>query len=128
MSSRSSNCERLLLQLTLNRTRSRASIPSTFDASVLQITYGVKASETDDKYHAMMERAMEVGEGVLTPGRYAVEALPFLRYLPSWLPGGRFKQYAAQVKTEVREIMNTLFEASRDQMVRTIHLYAVVTS
>ena len=74
-----------------------------------------------------MERAMEVGEGVLTPGRYAVEALPFLRYIPSWLPGGRFKQYAAQVKTEVEEIVSALFEAARDNRVRRIHLYAVLT-
>ncbi|KAH9926303.1 cytochrome P450 98A3 [Epithele typhae] len=86
-----------------------------FDAGVLKIFYGLEVTDSDDQFHAMIERAVHVGEATLTPGRFSVEVLPILLYLPSWFPGGGFKRFAADSKKEVAHIVDTLYDAAKER-------------
>ena len=90
---------------------------SMFDATVLKVVYGIEVSAKDDRYHLMAERALEISEDVLTPGRNLAEVLPFLLRLPAWMPGGRFRRSADQAKHEIQGILSTLFQAGKDCMV-----------
>lgn len=55
------------------------------------ITYGKMISSMDDEYVVVAEMAAEGGSKALMPGAYWVEFMPFLRYLPSWVPGTSFR-------------------------------------
>ncbi|KAG9043859.1 hypothetical protein FS837_009050 [Tulasnella sp. UAMH 9824] len=49
---------------------------------------------------------------------YVVDLLPFLKYLPAWLPGMEFKRYAARWKKEIEDIRRAAFETVKETAVR----------
>lgn len=83
---------------------------SAFTAHVIRVTYGIVL---DNHYYEMVERVLEVAEKILTPGRYAVEALPFLRNIPAWLPGSQFKRFAAEARRDVTTVVDRLFSTAK---------------
>ncbi|KAI1788178.1 cytochrome P450 98A3 [Ganoderma leucocontextum] len=104
-------------------------IKFTFAAMVMGAIYGIEICEPHDKYYHMVERMAEVGEEILVPGRFPVEAFPVLRYLPSWFPGGAFKKWAADAKRDILYTVDYLFDgaitmvttdASKGSMIRRI--------
>ena len=83
----------------------------------MRVAYGIELEEEDDEYFHMIEEIGVVGEAISVPGNFPVEAIPMLRYLPSWAPGGKFKQWAADAKVFFQSTLNKLFSASVDAIV-----------
>ncbi|PIL25374.1 cytochrome P450 [Ganoderma sinense ZZ0214-1] len=109
-----SDAARNLIRLILQSPGDLGShIKFTFAAIVMGALYGIELREPHDKYYHMVERMGEVGEEILIPGRFPVEAFPVLRYLPSWFPGGGFKKWAADAKRDISSIVDYLFEGSK---------------
>jgi len=57
----------------------------------MSVAYGLKALKKKDPY---VTNAREAAVGLMLaqyPGRFLVESLPFLKYVPSWFPGAEFK-------------------------------------
>ena len=84
----------------------------------MRIIYGIELSEANDKYFEMVKRISDIGEDITVPGRYPVEAIPLLRFLPAWFPGVQFKRYAASARRDVLFIRDQLFESAKTAMVR----------
>ncbi|KAJ2929185.1 hypothetical protein H1R20_g7906, partial [Candolleomyces eurysporus] len=61
----------------------------------LSMAYGIEMKAKNDPYVRMSERAMSGLVLSGTPGRWLVDVLPFLKYVPSWLPGAGWKRQAA---------------------------------
>ena len=83
----------------------------------MRITYGLELSATNDKYFMMAQRLVEIGEDITVPGRYPVEAIPLLRFLPAWFPGAHFKRFAARARRDITSIKDQLFESAKTAMV-----------
>jgi hypothetical protein len=49
-----------------------------------------------------------------------VNRFPFLRYIPSWLPGAGFKSYAAAIKKVMNEQQEAPFKYATDSLVRIL--------
>ena len=64
---------------------------STFAGTVVKILYGFDVSERNDPFITTMEKVME-GLQAFTPGRYLVESLPIIRFIPGWMPGAGFQK------------------------------------
>ncbi|KAI0740350.1 cytochrome P450 98A3 [Earliella scabrosa] len=94
-----------------------AHLKFTFAAITMRISYGIELQKANDKYFAMIERLAEVGESITVPGRFLVEAIPWLRFVPSWLPGAGFKRYAAAAKQDILYTVDYLFGTAKDAMV-----------
>ncbi|KAJ7853756.1 cytochrome P450 [Mycena leptocephala] len=62
---------------------------------ILRITYGYQTAPQDDKFLVLAEKVIAAFSLATQPGAWAVDILPWLRHLPSWFPGMRFKQTAA---------------------------------
>ena len=92
---------------------------STFAATVMRITYGIELSETNDKYFMMVQRLAEIGEDIAVPGRYPVEAIPLLRFLPAWFPGAYFKRFAEDNRPVTLRVLNRPFDTIKEQRVST---------
>ena len=90
---------------------------SAFAAAVTGVIYGIEIREAHDEHFKMVERMGEVGEAILIPGKFPVEAFPVLRFLPSWFPGGGFKKFAADAKRDISYIVDHLFETAKTVMV-----------
>ena len=101
---------------------------STFAAITMRISYGIELQQANDKYFAMIERLAEVGESITVPGRFLVEAIPWLRFIPSWLPGAGFKRYAAAAKRDILYTVDYLFGTAKDAMVSSDTTQALLHS
>ncbi|KAI0749864.1 cytochrome P450 98A3 [Daedaleopsis nitida] len=91
-----------------------------FAAVVMHVVYGIELHESNDKYFGMIERVAEVGEEITIPGRFPVEAIPWLRFLPSWFPGAGFKKYAAEAKRDTLFTLENLFDTAKAKLVGLI--------
>ncbi|EPT01646.1 hypothetical protein FOMPIDRAFT_124761 [Fomitopsis schrenkii] len=87
-------------------------------AIVLQMTYGLTAGGSDDPYVLAMEEFMVDLSEITAPGAYLVDALPFLKYLPEWLPGASFKTRAREVRESLASIETKLYLVTRAQLDR----------
>ncbi|KAI0328373.1 CyP450 monooxygenase [Cubamyces sp. BRFM 1775] len=75
-----------------------------FAASILEITYGMKALDTDDEYVELAEAAVASFGAIAIPGRYWVDMFPILRFVPSWMPTAGFRR-----KAQAWKILNHKF-------------------
>ncbi|RPD62683.1 CyP450 monooxygenase [Lentinus tigrinus ALCF2SS1-6] len=86
-----------------------------FTAAVVKIVYGFDVAEKNDKCIAMMEKDLEAGDAFL-PGRYYVEFLPFLRHVPSWVPGAGFQKDFAEWRHAAEWVRNVMLQKTKDGM------------
>ncbi|TFK92459.1 cytochrome P450 [Polyporus arcularius HHB13444] len=91
-------------------------IKFSFAATILRITYGVTLTQGDTTYHQLVQKLAHIAEDISTPGRHAVEAFPYMLYLPSWAPGGGFKRLAAKWKKDLVAIRDQLYNSAKEMM------------
>ncbi|KAF7980672.1 hypothetical protein HWV62_37099 [Athelia sp. TMB] len=65
-------------------------------ATILEIAYGIRTKKDQDPHIDAAERAMRATSDGLTPGRYLVDTLPWLKYVPAWVPGAAFHAVAQE--------------------------------
>lgn len=87
---------------------------------MLHVLYGIDLHKPNDEYFHMVERVNEVGEEISVPGRYAVEAFPWMRHLPSWLPGTGFKKLAAKANDALEYTADHFFNIAMANLVSVI--------
>ncbi|KAJ8590794.1 cytochrome P450 [Rhizopogon salebrosus TDB-379] len=63
-------------------------------AVVLNLAYGWKVTQNDDYFIRALQQGMVIFTMLVQPGRWLVEAIPSLRFVPSWFPGAKFKRVA----------------------------------
>ncbi|KIO24838.1 hypothetical protein M407DRAFT_39782, partial [Tulasnella calospora MUT 4182] len=87
---------------------------------ITKLTYGRLKDERGRDYIETNTYVTSIVEKAV--GGYLVDLLPALRYLPSWLPGMKFKQDAARWKREIDEFRFTTFEVARADTVSKLSL------
>ncbi|EKM55855.1 uncharacterized protein PHACADRAFT_209373 [Phanerochaete carnosa HHB-10118-sp] len=83
---------------------------------ILGVTYGMELHTDNDPYVILAEKAVHSMAATGNMGSYAVDYLPWLRYLPSWAPGAGFKRQAAEWKELVVEIFERPFVSIKQAM------------
>lgn len=80
--------------------------------TIIELSYGRLEKEKRNDY---IHRSTSTVQLVLqaTQG-YVVDLLPFLKYLPSWLPGMGFKRNAARWRKEIELTRRAAFETARE--------------
>ncbi|KII85219.1 hypothetical protein PLICRDRAFT_178958 [Plicaturopsis crispa FD-325 SS-3] len=81
--------------------------------TIMGITYGIDVKSHDDPYIAAAERADASLFAAGRPGAFYVDFLPFLRYLPEWMPGAGFKTKAKEWRNHADAIFNLPYEAAK---------------
>ncbi|TEB11285.1 cytochrome P450 [Coprinellus micaceus] len=90
----------LLLQLLDDPKNFREHIRLLSGSFILDITYGLNVTSKDDIYITQAERGMRGMAAAGTASSYLVDFIPGLQYLPSWLPGMRFKRDASEIRKD----------------------------
>ncbi|KAI5359250.1 putative cytochrome P450 [Septoria linicola] len=73
-------------------------------AIILDMAYGyTTATDGSDPLVDLMELALTQMGVASQPGAWPVDNIPWLKYLPNWLPGTSFKRIAAQFKAKADE-------------------------
>ncbi|KAJ7491020.1 cytochrome P450 [Mycena latifolia] len=86
-------------------------------AVIMKIAYGYTVSRNDDYFVALAEEDMRLGSIVGAPGKWLVDSLPFLRFLPDWFPGAGFKIQARKWHEEMYGQFSKSHDWTKEQMV-----------
>lgn len=82
----------------------------------LSLAYGLQIRRFNDPWINLAEMALHTTTEAAVVGRYFVDIIPVLKYVPGWLPGAGFQK----VGKEGRRIVNNFFEQLYDAAVQEI--------
>ncbi|KAF1849093.1 O-methylsterigmatocystin oxidoreductase [Cucurbitaria berberidis CBS 394.84] len=84
---------------------------------ILKITYGyTTVAHGNDPLVDLAGKTMEQFAEATVPGKWMVDLLPFLRYLPDWFPGTAFKGTARQMKIQLKKCVEQPYQFVKQQM------------
>jgi hypothetical protein len=64
--------------------------------TVLSIAYGLPIQPKDDIYIQTAEQGVHPLVAAAVPGAFLVDMLPWLKYVPEWMPGAGFQKKARE--------------------------------
>ncbi|KAI0640932.1 cytochrome P450 [Trametes meyenii] len=85
-------------------------------AIVLMISYGYLPRERDDPLIRMVEEATKQAAEVVQPGAFLVDVFPWLRYVPSWVPGAGWKRKGETYRANMDKMSATPYQFVKNQM------------
>ncbi|ESK89434.1 cytochrome p450 [Moniliophthora roreri MCA 2997] len=88
----------------------------------LSTIYGITAEGTEDPFIAAANRATIGFTAAVIPGKFAVDWIPLLRYIPSWLPGAGFQRKAQTWKQDLMRMVDGPFEAVQRKIISGEHV------
>jgi cytochrome P450 len=88
----------------------------TIGAIILDLVYGYRVTSNHDKWVEIGEQAGLNFQTVGKPGAWAVDMLPFLRYVPTWFPFTGWKAFALETTTLRKVLVQDTFEAVKMAM------------
>ncbi|KAL5363253.1 cytochrome P450 [Aspergillus floccosus] len=92
-------------------------------AIVLKLGYGYTIEpHKRDPLVDLADRAMEEFSLSILAATWAVDFLPFLKYLPAWLPGAEFKRMASSFKKTVTAFSDLPYAFTKHQMTQPSHV------
>ena len=71
----------------------------------------------DSTYLGQLREMVHTAGSFAVPGKYLVEAIPALQYIPEWFPGAAFKREAAAAKKRLGMILRQLVDAGIENLV-----------
>ncbi|TFK64565.1 cytochrome P450 [Pluteus cervinus] len=83
---------------------------------IMNVIYGIHIAPDDDKYINIAEKALEGMAKAAQPGAFLVDLIPWLKYVPAWIPGAGWKRQARDWKTAVLEMRDLPFEYVREAL------------
>ncbi|KAI1348904.1 cytochrome protein [Xylaria sp. FL0043] len=83
-------------------------------AIILKIVYGYTVeSHKPDPLVELVDTVMEQFSAATVPGAWLVDIFPALKYVPEWMPGGRWKRTAREWQRVLREVSEKPLQFAR---------------
>jgi hypothetical protein len=87
-------------------------------ASIIMATvYGYESAPRNDLFLENGDKAITMMTNSMFPGAAIVNALPFLRYFPSWFPGSQFQKQAEECQALTREMLDLPYNFVKNNIV-----------
>ena len=83
---------------------------STLGSSILKAVYGINCATADDSYLVTAYTTTEIISQCLVPGKWIMEFLPFLRHVPTWIPGTTGQRLFKYSKEMHRKVKNATYD------------------
>lgn len=87
---------------------------------IMETVYGYESVPKGDPFLENAEKAITIMTNSMFPGASIVNAMSFLRYLPSWFPGSQFHKDAEECRSLTREMLDMPYNFVKDNMVHTL--------
>ncbi|KAK7449257.1 hypothetical protein VKT23_013401 [Stygiomarasmius scandens] len=84
---------------------------------LLGLIYGTKCLPRNDPHIALSEHVCRLTAEAMRPGRWFCDFLPWMKYIPRWLPGADFKVWAEQTRETTMELIHEPYEAVKNSVV-----------
>ena len=86
--------------------------------TIMSVAYGLDVQPHNDPYIATAEHGVHPLVAAAVPGAFLVDTLPFLKYVPEWMPGAGFQTKAREWKKLARRMVEVPYEAAKQRIVR----------
>ena len=106
------------ISLTIRYSHSFAVPRSLAGETILSIAYGIQVQQEHDFYIETAEKGSLALVTAGVPGTYLVDMLPFLKYVPEWMPGAGFQKKAKIWRRYSRDMIELPFEAAKKSIVQ----------
>ncbi|KAF5324094.1 hypothetical protein D9619_011206 [Psilocybe cf. subviscida] len=84
--------------------------------SIITTVYGITMEENNDPYLAIAEEgSRSIIEGAVV-GAFLVDVMPFLKYLPAWIPGASFQRKAMAWRQASQRLYTLPFQAAEQNI------------
>ncbi|KAF8199316.1 cytochrome P450 [Mycena galopus ATCC 62051] len=83
---------------------------------IISAVYGIDTLPVNDPYIALVEDAMKSFSDAMVPGRFLVDSIPILKYVPEWFPGADFKRIAREGRKLAEAVRDVPFSETKRQM------------
>lgn len=90
---------------------------SLFGGIILESTYGFDVKESHDPFVELSEEALEGFVESCAPNRLWLSLVPFLRHIPTWVPGTTFQRKVARWKALAHDVRELPWASARDALV-----------
>ncbi|KZT03231.1 cytochrome P450 [Laetiporus sulphureus 93-53] len=80
-------------------------------ALIVGVAYGLEVQPQNDPYVATAEKALHAMAMAGNAGSYLVDSVPFLKYIPEWFPGAKFKLKAKEWRKSTTAMVEVPFKA-----------------
>ncbi|KAJ6529442.1 cytochrome P450 [Mycena vulgaris] len=82
---------------------------------IMSVAYGINVLPKNDPYVVLAEHAVNALQTAIIPGRFLVDSVPILKYVPEWFPGASFRRKAKAWRKLARRMVDRPFaEAKRN--------------
>jgi len=81
--------------------------------TIMSIVYGLHTLPENDPYINTAQKGVHPVVIAAVPGAFLVDALPFLKYVPEWVPGAGFQKKAREWKKWARDMVELPYEAAK---------------
>ncbi|EMD41380.1 hypothetical protein CERSUDRAFT_109980 [Gelatoporia subvermispora B] len=85
----------------------------TFAENILSLVYGIQVAEKDDLHIASAARALAASAAGFNLGAWWIDFMPFLKYVPSWMPGAGFKRMAVGCRPDAAAMKIDTWQSMR---------------
>ncbi|CAE6435300.1 unnamed protein product [Rhizoctonia solani] len=85
-------------------------------STLLSVVYGYEVTTSHDKLVEVVETAVAGFSQAAMISNYYVNVIPWLQYIPEWLPGTEWKRKANLWRSQTEDMLNVPFEWTRSQM------------
>ncbi|TCD68023.1 hypothetical protein EIP91_011634 [Steccherinum ochraceum] len=99
-----------------------------FGKSIMKVTYGIDVVEENDPFVYHAEQTIAAFNTAARPGRYLVDLIPFLKYIPAWFPGAQFQKDALFAKDMSHKMANDPFNVVKTREANGQTVPCVVSS
>ncbi|KAJ3562499.1 hypothetical protein NP233_g9528 [Leucocoprinus birnbaumii] len=76
------------------------------------MTYGLPVQRQHDPLIHFAERALGGSAAAAAPGRFLVNVIPWLKYVPDWMPGAGFKRLGKEIMKELVQLREEPYQAA----------------
>lgn len=100
---------------------------STFAGAVLKVAYDIDMGNSTEDFYTMANETLEGASQGLVPGRFLAEFFPFLRHIPTWLPGTGSQKLFVKWQAAESRLKNAPFGYVKTSMVKLTPVWAKYT-
>ena len=97
-------------------------LDSSTGALLLRVAYGYDVLDSDGMHDPLLTIAEDAMQGFARasePGAFLVDTLPWLKYVPAWVPWARFQSTARRMRADLDRLYDVPYAFVKDEMVRS---------
>ncbi|KAF8209020.1 cytochrome P450 [Mycena galopus ATCC 62051] len=120
-------CHELLRSLLQDPSDTMKRLRHMARSTIMSVAHGIHVLPTDDPVTALARDALETIVVASIPGRFCVDFIPALKYVPEWVPGTGFKRMAKEWRKRATDMMELPFAEAKRIIANLIPCLASIT-